>query len=135
MPHTVKTFPQFQRGCCGTNSNPNRNPRLSQRFSTSRPSVRKITSTNTYRAGVSDFDLEKPQLKHKPISIWSGDRISSVTGGFTGVLAQSVVQWKAPSLAAAGHRAGRLCFCFAICTHFSISISPEELLPKPFWYC
>lgn len=103
-------------------------------FRASLPAI--LLFAHLHRAGVRfwDSDLEKSQLEHTPIPTWLGDGISSVAGRFAKLLAQSIVQRKAPSLVADRHQAGRLCSCFAAYTHLSTSLSPKRLLPKPLWY-
>ena len=95
-------------GSCGTNFNPDRNLRLSRFFSTSYPPIPRFAPASIYRTGVPswDFDLEKSRLEHTPTPNQLGDGIFSAASGYAEVLAHSVIQRKAPSLAAASQHAG-----------------------------
>ena len=110
--------------------------------SSSRPLSSRIRTLTTYgplvyRAAVRFwiFDITKCQLNHPTLSAWFKGGLSGAAGGFAEVCAHSLVHRKVPTATNLAVQSAKLFMCFGSYTWLSTTLSPDQLPPKPFWYC
>ncbi|TKA71944.1 hypothetical protein B0A49_05339 [Cryomyces minteri] len=100
------------------------------------PLLRSHAFALTGRAGTRFwvFDITKSHLP-AALPVWFTGGLLGATGGLAEVCAQSLFQRKIPGLRALLSQGGKLFFCFGTYTYLSTTLSPQELPPRPFWYC
>ena len=110
----------------------------------SRPTSRSISShicplgnPLIYRAGVRFwiFDITKSQLDIPTLSTWFRGGLSGAAGGFAEVCAHSLVHRKVPTTTNLVTQSAKLFLCFGTYTWLATTLSPDQLPPRPFWYC
>ncbi|MCJ1459543.1 hypothetical protein MMC28_009922 [Mycoblastus sanguinarius] len=115
---------------------------LWQRFSASKPPavlpfLRTAAPPLIYRAAIRFwvFDLTKPQVESLSIPTWTKGGLSGAAGGFAEICGQSLLHRRIPTMAGLANQTARLFSCFSIYTYLSTTLSPDQLPPRPFWYC
>lgn len=115
---------------------------LWQRMSSGKPQrllpfLRNHAPAPIYRAAVRfwAFDVTKSQLQSVPMPTAIKGGLSGAAGGFAEICAQSLMHRSMPTVAGLATQSSKLFFCFGTYTHLSTTLSPEQLPPKPFWYC
>lgn len=93
--------------------------------------------TPIYRGGVRfwAFDLARYRVERLPIPVAVKGGLSGAAGGFADICAQSLFKKKLPDMTSLKNQSAKLFFCFGTYTFLSTTLSPEQLPPKPFWYC
>lgn len=93
--------------------------------------------TPIYRGGVRfwAFDLARYRVERLPIPVAIKGGLSGAAGGLAEICAQSLFKKKLPDVASLTNQSAKLFLCFGTYTFLSTSLSPEQLPPKPFWYC
>ena len=81
------------------------------------------------------FDLVRYRVERYPIPVAIKGGISGAAGGLAEICAQSLFRRKLPSVVSLTSQSAKLFCCFGIYTHLSTTLSPQQLPPKPFWYC
>ncbi|KAI9814842.1 MAG: hypothetical protein M1827_003108 [Pycnora praestabilis] len=94
------------------------------------------------RAGVRFlvFDQTKFLLQRYPsstsIPVWVQGGVSGAVGGFAETCAHELmVNARLPTFDALSSQSRKLFMCFGTYTYLSTTCSPQQLPPKPFWYC
>lgn len=115
---------------------------LWQRLSASKPPsslqfLRASAPSIVYRAGCRfwTFDIAKSQLQYQPLPTWIKGGLSGAAGGFAEICTQSLAQRRLPTVASLANQPSKLFLCFGTYTYLSTTLSPNQLPPKPFWYC
>ena len=108
--------------------------RLVHRAPASLPS---IVWNPIYRSGVRfwAFDLARYRVERLPIPVAIKGGISGAAGGVAEIFAQSLFRKKLPDISSLTSQSAKLFCCFGSYTFLSTTLSPEQLPPKPFWYC
>ncbi|KAF6218479.1 hypothetical protein HO133_005828 [Letharia lupina] len=90
-----------------------------------------------YRGGVRfwTFDLARYRVERLPIPVAIKGGLSGAAGGLAEVCVQSLFRNKLPDMASLTSQSGKMFCCFGTYTFLSTTLSPEQLPPKPFWYC
>lgn len=96
-----------------------------------------LTGTPIYRGGVRfwAFDLARYRVERLPIPVAIKGGLSGAAGGLAEICAQSLFNKKLPDVASLTNQSARLFLCFGTYTFLSTTLCPEQLPPKPFWYC
>lgn len=81
------------------------------------------------------FDITKSHLDHPTLFAWFKGGLSGAAGGFAEVCAHSLVHRKVPTATNLAIQSAKLFICFGSYTWLSTTLSPDQLPPKPFWYC
>lgn len=90
-----------------------------------------------YRSGVRfwAFDLARYRVERLPIPTAIKGGLSGAAGGLAEICVQSLFRRQIPEIASLTNQSAKLFLCFGIYTFLSTTLSPEQLPPKPFWYC
>lgn len=90
-----------------------------------------------YRSAVRfwAFDLARYRVERLPIPTAIKGGLSGAAGGLAEICAQSLFRNKMPDIASLTNQSAKLFFCFGTYTFLSTTLSPEQLPPKPFWFC
>ncbi|CAF9941191.1 hypothetical protein IMSHALPRED_002462 [Imshaugia aleurites] len=90
-----------------------------------------------YRSSVRfwAFDLARYRVERLPIPVALKGALSGAAGGLAEICARSLFRKKMPDVASLTKQSAKLFLCFGTYTFLSTTLSPEQLPPKPFWYC
>lgn len=91
-----------------------------------------------WRSGVRFwvFDIARYRVEPLPIPVWLKGGLSGAAGGLAEMLPQLLYKEKQrPNVMGLAAQPTKLAFCFGTYTYLSTTISPEQLPPKPFWWC
>ena len=93
--------------------------------------------TPIYRSGVRfwAFDLARYRVEPLPIPVAIKGGLSGAAGGLAEICTQSLFKNKLPDMASLTNQSAKLFLCFGTYTFLSTTLSPQQLSPKPFWYC
>lgn len=81
------------------------------------------------------FDLVRYRVEPYPVPVAIKGGISGAAGGLAEICAQSLMRNKLPTIVSLTSQSAKLFCCFGTYTLLSTTLSPQQLPPKPFWYC
>ena len=81
------------------------------------------------------FDLARYRVERYPIPVAIKGGISGAAGGLAEICVQSLFRNKLPTIVSLTSQSAKLFCCFGTYTFLSTTLSPQQLPPKPFWYC
>ena len=81
------------------------------------------------------FDLVRYRVERYPIPVAIKGGISGAAGGLAEICAQSLFRKELPTIVSMTSQSAKLFCCFGTYTFLSTTLSPQQLPPKPFWYC
>ena len=81
------------------------------------------------------FDLARYHVERYPIPVAIKGGISGAAGGLAEICTQSLFRKKLPTVVSLTSQSAKMFCCFGTYTFLSTTLSPQQLPPKPFWYC
>ena len=90
-----------------------------------------------YRSSIRFWAFDIARYYAESLSIPSAIKggLSGAAGGLAEICIQSLFRNKLPQKASLMNQSAKLFLCFGTYTWLSSTLSPEQLPPKPFWYC
>ena len=90
-----------------------------------------------YRSGIRfwAFDLARYRVEPLPVPAYIKGGLSGAAGGLAEICAQALFRKTLPGMVSMVTQSAKLFCCFGNYSFLSTTLSPEELPPKPVWYC